>query len=196
MSRRRTLDHWLPTCTAAERDAIAWAVRTFHARRSRQAAAIARGDAPLPSLAFWISEVERQEDEMRPANPAYRRFDAFARTLTVEVIRAATDAEALARIGQRLRGARSAWAERHLLHGLSRVGWSRAELGVLITEATNRGRQLAAGDPQRAKGPPLDPARLPDDRLEILIQRHRDLAVVEALRAERARRAQARRLAA
>jgi len=67
--------------------------------------------------------------------------------------------------------------------------WTRFELGVLITEATNRDRLLSLGRlAPRAKGPALDPARLPDDRLEHLIQTHRDLAVVEALRAERRRR--------
>jgi hypothetical protein len=67
--------------------------------------------------------------------------------------------------------------------------WSRAELGVLITEAVNRQRQLAIGRvTPRPKGPPLDPRRLPDDRLDHLIQHHRDLQLVEALRAERRRR--------
>jgi hypothetical protein len=87
----------------------------------------------------------------------------------------------------RLRAARHRWGGD--LHGLERV-WSRAELGVLITEAVNRGRQLALGRTEpRVKGPALDSARIPDDRLDYLFQHHRDLAVVDALRAERERRA-------
>jgi hypothetical protein len=43
-----------------------------------------------------------------------------------------------------------------------------------------------------ARGPRLDPAYLPDDRLEALIQQHRDLQVVGALRSERRRREDAR----
>jgi hypothetical protein len=63
---------------------------------------------------------------------------------------------------------------------------------VLITEATNRDRLLSLGRlTPRAKGPALDPVRLPNDRLEYLIQTHRDIAVVEALRAERRRRERA-----
>ena len=60
---------------------------------------------------------------------------------------------------------------------------------MLITEAVNRRRQLAMGRLiTKPKGPRLDPRRLPDARLEHLIQHHRDLIVVEALRAERRRR--------
>jgi hypothetical protein len=40
----------------------------------------------------------------------------------------------------------------------------------------------------KPKGPRLDPRRLPDARLEHLIQHHRDLGLGEALRAERRRR--------
>ena len=43
-------------------------------------------------------------------------------------------------------------------------------------------------DRPKPKGPALDPLRLPDDRLQVLIQTHRDMAGLEALRAERARR--------
>ena len=77
----------------------------------------------------------------------------------------------------------------HHFHDLNRV-WSRAELGVLLVEARNRGRLLAMRrSAPKPKGPRLDPSRLPADRLEMLIQTHRDMAVAEALRAERARRA-------
>lgn len=101
-------------------------------------------------------------------------------------IRLSDDVEAVAELAGRLRAAR--YPGGHDLHGLDRV-WSRAELGVLITEAVNRERQLALGRVlPRAKGPRLDPRRLPDDRLEHLIRHHRDLELVEALRQERQRR--------
>jgi hypothetical protein len=42
--------------------------------------------------------------------------------------------------------------------------------------------------PERMAGPRLDPRRLPDDRVDVLIQSHRDMGVVEALRCEKQRR--------
>lgn len=138
---------------------------------------------PRLELAAWLAEVERVERRLRCSTPAYRRFDALARRLTVAAIRASSDAPALEVLGRRLRAARypSGFGR------LDRV-WDRAELGELIVEATNRGRQLEAGDRQRPAGPRLDPQRIPDDRLDHLIQTHRSLAFVEVLRAERRRR--------
>lgn len=141
------------------------------------------------NLRAWLVEVDRQAHAMRPATPAYRRFDDHARRLTVEALRAAWDAAAAWDVSRRLRACR--YPSGHAIHDLDRV-WSRAELGELIVEATNRYRQLLAmaeGRPEREKGPQFDPSRLPDERLDVLIQRHRDMAVVEALRAERWRRA-------
>jgi len=137
-------------------------------------------------VAAWLAEIDRQARLMRPRCPLYDRFDATARLLSAERIRACCDRPAITRLVERLRDARRPGG--HDLHGLNRV-WTRAELGVLITEATNRDRLLSLGRlTPRAKGPALDPVRLPNDRLEHLIQTHRDLAVVEALRAERWRR--------
>lgn len=147
-------------------------------------ALIAQRLRPL-DLRGWLLEVDRQARAMRASTPAYRRFEGHARRLTPTAIRASRDAPAVGELERRLRAARYPGVE---LHGLDRV-WTRAELGQLIVEATNRRRQLAAGDVQRAKGPALDPRRLPDDRLAALIQRHRDATLVEALRAERQRRA-------
>jgi hypothetical protein len=122
---------------------------------------------------------------MRASRPLYRRFEATARQLTAERIRTCRDAPAIARLVQRLSAARYPTGS---LHDLDRV-WSRAELGDLLVEATNRRTLLAMGrDTPRPKGPALDPRRLPDDRLDHLIQSHRDLAVVDALRRERERR--------
>jgi hypothetical protein len=126
---------------------------------------------------------------MRASTPHYTRFDRTARWLTVSRIRALTDLDEAAALAGLLRRARYPGPA---LHGLEGV-WSRPELGALITEATNRARQLALGrQAPRLRGPRLDPAYLPDDRLEALIQQHRDLQVVEALRGEKRRREAAR----
>lgn len=141
---------------------------------------------PFGGLAAWLAEIDRQARLMRPSRRLYERFGRTARTLTSGRIRTCDDPVAVADLVHRLRAAR--YPGGHDLHGLDRV-WSRAELGVLITEAVNRRRQLAMGRLEaRPKGPRLDPRRLPDARLEHLIQHHRDLGLVEALRAERRRR--------
>lgn len=141
---------------------------------------------PFTTLAAWLAEIDRQGALMRPRSRLYERFDRTARTLTPGRIRRADDAVAVGELVGRLRAARSPLGLD--VHELDRV-WSRAELGVLLTEAVNRQRQLAIGRlTPRPKGPTLEPRRLPDDRLDHLIQHHRDLQVVEALRAERRRR--------
>ena len=138
------------------------------------------------TLKAWLVEIERQALLMRARSQLYDRFDRTARTLTPVRIRVCEDAESLAVLAERLKTARHPGG--HALHDLDRV-WSRAELGVLITEAVNRSRQLALGRVlPRARGPRFDPRWLPDDRLDHLIQRHPDLDVVEVLRRERRRR--------
>lgn len=141
---------------------------------------------PFHDLAAWLAEIERQAHLMRPSRRLYERFDRTARAVTPGRIRMCDDGHSVAELVVQLRAAR--YPGGHDLHGLDRV-WSRAELGVLITEAVNRQRQLAMGRLiAKPKGPRLDPRRLPVARLEHLIQHHRDLVVVEALRAERRRR--------
>lgn len=141
---------------------------------------------PFGDLAAWLAEIDRQARLMLPSRRLYERFDRTARALTPGRIRTCDDGVLVTNLVIRLRAARHPGG--HDLHGLDRV-WSRAELGVLITEAVNRQRQLAMGRVvARPKGPRLDPRRLPDARLEHLIQHHRDLGLVEALRAERRRR--------
>ena len=143
---------------------------------------------PWRGLPVWHCELDRQSAIMRPSRPLYHRFEITARQLTAERIRACRDMAAIARLVERLSAARYPSG---YLHDLDRV-WSRAELGALLVEATNRRTLLAMGrDQPRAKGPALDPRRLPDDRLDHLIQTHRDISVVEALRVERERRARA-----
>ncbi|WP_242098157.1 hypothetical protein [Sphingomonas sp. CROZ-RG-20F-R02-07] len=145
--------------------------------------------SPWRGLPAWHHELDRQSAIMRPRRSLYHRFEATARQLTADRIRACRDATAISRLVNRLSSARYPSGN---LHDLDRV-WSRAELGDLLVEATNRRTLLAMGrDQPHQKGPPLDPQRLPDDRLEHLIQSHRDLAVVETLRAERERRTRSR----
>lgn len=140
---------------------------------------------PWCGLAAWHRELDRQSAIMRPRTPLYHRYEATARQLTTDRSRASRDIAAIARLVTRLAAACYPSAD---LHGLERV-WSRAELGTLIVEATNRQTLLDLGrTAPRIKGPTLDHRRLPDDRLAQLIQTHRDLAVVDALRAERERR--------
>lgn len=141
---------------------------------------------PWRGLPSWHRELDRQSALMRPRRSLYHRFDATARQLNIERIRSCRDTAAIARLVDRLSAARYPSG---CLHDLDRV-WTRAELGALLVEATNRRTLMALGrDKPRAKGPSLDPTRLPDDRLVHLIQTHRDMAIVEALRAERLRRA-------
>lgn len=136
----------------------------------------------VASIRAWLEEIEHREAHLRCSNPVYQRFDRCARQLTVADIVRSQDAWAIAALESRLRRARHPTG----FGRLDRV-WSRAELGELIVAATNRGRQLAGGL-GRPKGPRFDPRRIPDERLDWLIQRHQDLAVVDQLRAERARR--------
>lgn len=141
---------------------------------------------PWRGVAVWHAELDQQSAIMRPRRPLYHRFDQTARQLTTDRIRACRDAPAIARLVDRLSAARYPSGS---LHDLDRV-WTRAELGALLVEATNRRTLLAMGrDRPRAKGPVFDPRRLPDDRLDYLIQTHRDLSLVDALREERRRRA-------
>lgn len=141
---------------------------------------------PWRGLSAWHRELDHQSSMMRARRSLYHRFDATARQVSVERIRGCHDVSAIARLVDRLSAARYPSG---CLHDLDRV-WSRAELGVLIVEATNRRTLLAMGrDRPREKGPTLDPRWLPDDRLDHLIQSHRDIDTVEALRAERERRA-------
>lgn len=71
----------------------------------------------------------------------------------------------------------------------SHLVWSRADLGTLIVEATNRQTLLGFGVTRPGpKGPALDLRRPHDDRLDHLIQSHRNIDIVNALGGDRARR--------
>lgn len=141
-------------------------------------------------LGQWVARVMTIGEEIRPSYRHYRRcgllFDSLEDVdigLTFDMA-ALTAAERLfdaARIGQSglFRG-----PERH---------WPRDEIARRLQLIRARRVAIATGRAlhPRAKGPRLDPGRLPNDRLEALIQRHRDLDVVERLREERRRRQRA-----
>lgn len=150
--------------------------------------AAAELEAATFDLAEWIAEAERQVAAPRANRaPNQARLARLAALLTLERIRSAQDPAAVAKLEAILRRLRRNPSTLGFAELARAARWGRPELGALIVEATNRGRHLA-GQVGREKGPRLDPARIPDDRLLALIQTHRDLAVVEALRAERARR--------
>lgn len=139
-------------------------------------------------LEAWFAEIGRLHGIWRYATEFYERYQAAARALTAARIRACADLEGLRRLERILLAARHP----NGFGGLDTV-WGRAELGELIVAAEGRRKMLEAGRIlARPKGPRLDPAWLPDERLEALIQTHRNLAFVDALRAERRRRTEGR----
>jgi hypothetical protein len=138
----------------------------------------------------WRAELERQANVIgcKASNPLYDRFLATARQLTVWRIHSPVQASpaAIEHILPLLEATRRDPARR--LFGI-KAPWSSAELGELIVECRNRLELAKLGrDRARIRGPRMDPARLPLERLEHLIQRHPDLAIVERLRSERNRR--------
>lgn len=138
----------------------------------------------------WRAELERQADVIgsKADNPLYDRFLATARQLTVWRIRSPVQAsaEAIEHILPLLEATRRRCDRR--LFGI-KAPWSDRELGELILECRNRLTLAALGrDRARTRGPRLDPQRIPLERLEHLIQRHRSLELVERLRAERNKR--------
>lgn len=133
----------------------------------------------------WCRHVGRLAALDRPCGgPMGDRFKATARELTVERIRESRQLEDLERIAGWLDAARPSCSGSYLA-GV----WSRRELGELIVEIRNRITLLRLGrDRPREKGDRFELERIPDDRLEWLIQRHPNLDLVDRLRAERARR--------
>lgn len=135
-------------------------------------------------LGGWLEETHRLIRQQRPSSAFYRRADSLHRSLEIRDIRACRDRETLEAVDALLKRQSGA------LHGPSH-SLSRAEIGRLRAEIHNQLRRLETGSidrPARAKGPKLDPRRIPDDRLDLLIQHHADMRTVEHLRAEKARR--------
>lgn len=138
------------------------------------------------TMGAWVRHMHRLFAVETPSSDHYERTRATARALTVNRVRECRHDDDLARCEQMLVEARSGW-----LFGLDRA-FSRAERGELLVEVRNRRQLLALGRARpKPKGPRLDPTRLPLEAIDRLIQRHRDLGLVERLRAERARRATA-----
>lgn len=109
---------------------------------------------PWRGLPSWHRELDCQSAVMRARRSLYHRFDATARQLNIERIRSCRDTAAIARLVDRLSAARYPSG---CLHDLDRV-WTRAELGALLVEATNRRTLIAnrAGQASR-QGPEPGP---------------------------------------
>ena len=135
------------------------------------------------SMGAWVRNMHRLFAIESPSSDHYARTRETARCLTVERIRECRHDDDLARCEAMLVEARTGW-----LYGLDRA-FTSAERGPLLVEVRNRRRLLALGrNEPKAKGPRLDPMRLPDEALDRLIQSHADAAMVERLRHERERR--------
>ncbi|WP_242121198.1 hypothetical protein [Sphingomonas lacusdianchii] len=138
------------------------------------------------SMGAWVRHMHRLFAMETPSSDHYSRTRATARELTVERIRLCRHDDDLARCEDMLVRAFDGW-----LYGLDRA-FTRAERGTLLVEVRNRRTLLAMGrTTARPKGARFDPTKLPDEALDRLIQHHRDIAVVDQLRAERTRRAEA-----
>jgi hypothetical protein len=135
----------------------------------------------------WLAAVRRLEaGPVRASAAHYRREAALMASLTEAHLRACEDPESLADFEAFMRRARR--RSGGLCFDPTR-GLGRARIGTFIVLAEGLRRRIEVGDPARKKGPRFDPTRIPDGRLEILIQSHADAAVVERLRGERRRRA-------
>jgi len=161
-------------------------MEAFAATARRSEARTSRKPVAWVSMATWARTLGRFEAVMQSAAEHHRRYDETARTLTVERIRECRHLDDLERVEAMLTRARY----QDICSRLARA-WPRRELGALIVEARNRIQLLRMGRTEpKPKGPRFDPTRIPDGKLDALIQRHPDLAVVELLRAERQRRAE------
>ena len=133
----------------------------------------------------WLRSVHRiNVGPMRFSTPNYRRAAALMKSLTPAHVAACADPGVLASFETFMRDARygsGLWLD-------PTRSLSRARIGEFITAAEGRRRQILAGSDTREKGPRLDPSRLPTDRLQGLIQSHKDMALVERLREELQRR--------
>ena len=134
-------------------------------------------------MGAWVRIMHRLFALEEPSSDHYRRSRETARELTVDRVRECRHDDDLARVEQMLVEERSGW-----LYGLDRA-FTRAERGELLVEVRNRRRLLSLGRTgPKPKGARFDPAQLPQDALERLIQSHPDMALIEMLQAERHRR--------
>lgn len=141
---------------------------------------------PWISMAAWVRQIGHLLAIEMASGDHYHRLRETARELTADRIRECRHDDDLERAEAMLDEARHGYSG--CLYGLDRA-LPKGELGVLLMEVRNRRRLLALGrDRARERGPRLDPASLPMEAIERLIQHHRDMALVDRLRAERARR--------
>ena len=147
-------------------------------------------DARWRGLDGYVAECLRVGARLRCCQRHYARCGRVYRSLDVaRDVRTCLDEAALDRLRAFLAAA-SAPGERVPYGRPIAQEFTRAELGLLRMEVGNqlaRVRSGRAGAP-RLKGPRLEPVRLPDAALDRLIQTHRDIGLVERLRAEKARR--------
>lgn len=138
------------------------------------------------SMASWVRHIGHLLAIETASGDHYHRVRERARELTADRVRECRHDDDLERAESLLAASRHGFSG--CLYGLDRA-FTKGELGILLMEVRNRRRLLALGrDRARERGPRLDPAYLPMEAIERLIQRHRDLELVERLRAERARR--------
>jgi hypothetical protein len=131
-------------------------------------------------MGSWVRQLASFPEGWQRSAEQDERFRKIARLLDVEKVRLCRHEDGLALVEERLADFRN--------NDLGTV-FSRAELGELLVEARNRIAQLRLGRAvPKVKGPRFDVTRLPIDAIERLIQSHPDMAIVEQLRAERARR--------
>lgn len=140
------------------------------------------------SIGEWCARVMEEGGKLRPSSEHYGRLSDLYRSLTAERVRRSTDRPGIERAARMFDLGRRNPVPAY--HGLASV-LSRAEMGTMLVELRNRQRALVSGRAfaPRAKGPRLEPARLTDEALERLIQKHPDLALVDRLRTERELRA-------
>ncbi len=134
-------------------------------------------------LAGWMQEAGSVGAIPRHSAPQYARCKRLYTSLQLRDVHACRDEATLEQFMGHLSRARS-WPVRHALCSFVSAAW----LGAMRRETYNQLRWVRGGCVVRTKGPRLDPEQIPDDRLDVLIQSHRDMGLVEALRAEKRRR--------
>jgi len=151
---------------------------------------IRRASDRWSTLGEWLALVQHVGRQIRPSTKHYDRCRQLYRALNVTDIRDCVDADALERLATLLDAQR--YDDAPLVYGLRRE-IPRESLGAMLVEARNQILRVRSGRIHRPRvaGPRFDPAFIPDAALVSLIQRHPDLAVVDRLRAERARRLEA-----
>lgn len=174
-------------CAGRQQELFARADLPEHTPRLEHYAAVERGRVqhqPRPVLwegmGSWVRQLcSFAEDWQRTGNQDARMVKTM-RMLTIDKVRASADDDGLALVERHLADFRNT----ELLNG-----FTRAQIGAMLVEVRNRRHLLALGrDRAKPKGPRLDPVMMPLEAIDRLIQRHPNLALVERLRIERARR--------